>query len=130
RLLCRSSRMPLFWDDDGHSGVGHWPRMYGHSAYRPLIRPRSPSCLSLRPVASVRLPPPLSPATTTRPGSMLSCPALATVHFRPDTQSLRPAGNGATSGTDDATTELRKSTITTATPSAAMSFPQPRYMPS
>ena len=53
-----------------------------------------------------------------------------TTHFSPDTQSLSPAGNGATSGTDDGTTELRKSTITTATPLAAMILPQPRYMPS
>ncbi len=37
------------------------------------MRPRSPSCLSLRPVASVRLPPPLSPATMMRSGLMLSC---------------------------------------------------------
>src|SRR5215472_2903458 len=122
--------MPLFSVEDGHSGVGHSPRMYGHSAYRPLIRPSSPSCLSLRPVASVRLPPPLSPATTTRAGSIARCPALATTHFSPDTQSLRPAGNGATSGTDEGATALRKSTITTATPLAAMILPQPRYMPS
>src|ERR1700761_7582904 len=118
--------MPLFSVDDGFSGSGHWPAMYGHSAYRPLISPRSPSRLSLRPVARVRLPPPLSPATTMRAGLMPRWPALATVHFSPDTQSLSPAGNGATSGTDDGDTELRKSTITTATPLAAMSLPQPR----
>src|ERR1700727_1213783 len=112
--------MPLFSVDDGASGVGHWPAMYGHIAYRPLMRPRSPSCLSLRPVARVRLPPPLSPATTMRAGSMPSCAALATTHFSPDTQSLSPAGKGATSGTDEGTTQLRKSTITTATPFAAL----------
>ena len=65
-----------------------------------------------------------------RAGSMARSAALATTHFRPETQSLRPAGNGATSGTEDATTALRKSTMTTATPFAAMIFPQPRYMPS
>src|SRR5215469_10027887 len=122
--------MPLFSREEGHSGVGHWPAMYGHSAYRPLIRPSSPPCFSLRPVASVRLPPPLSPATMTRAGSILSSPALAMTHFNPDAQSLSPAGNGATSGTDDGVTELRKSTMTTATPLAAMILPQPRYMPS
>src|SRR6202012_5769470 len=99
--------MPLFSVEDGFSGVGHWPAMYGHSAYRPLTRPRSPSCLSLRPVARVRLPPPLSPATTMRPGSVPRCAALAAVHFRPDTQSLSPAGNGATSGAEVGETELR-----------------------
>src|SRR5580692_3837735 len=130
RLLCRSSRMPLFSVEDGHSGVGHCPLMYGHSAYRPLTSPRSPSRLSFRPVASVRLPPPLSPATMIRAGSMPRRSALATTHLSPDTQSSSPAGNGATSGTDDGDTQLRKSTMTTATPLAAMIFPQPRYMPS
>ena len=56
--------------------------------------------------------------------------ALAMTHLRPETQSFRPAGKGATSGTEDGTTALRKSTMTTATPLAATSFPQPRYMPS
>jgi hypothetical protein len=51
-------------------------------------------------------------------------------HFRPETQSFRPAGNGATSGTEDGTTALRKSTMTTATPFPAMSFPHHRNMPS
>ena len=65
-----------------------------------------------------------------RAGSIPSSPACSTTQCRPDTQSLRPAGNGATSGADDATTQLRKSTMTTATPLAAMSLPQPRYIPS
>ena len=49
---------------------------------------------------------------------------------RPETQSLSPAGNGSISGADEATTQLRKSTMTTQTPLAAMSLPQPRYIPS
>jgi len=61
---------------------------------------------------------------------MPSCSALPTTHLSPETQSFNPAGNGATSGTDEAATELRKSTMTTATPLAAISFPHPRYMPS
>src|SRR5262252_1964168 len=130
RLLCKWSKIPLFSVDEGHSGVGHCPAMYGHSAYRPLTTPRSPSRLSLKPIASVRLPPPLSPATIMRAGSIPRDPALAETHFRPETQSFSPAGNGATSGTDDGVTELRKSTITTATPLAAMSLPHPRYIPS
>src|ERR1700760_2064245 len=116
--------MPLFSVEDGFSGVGHWPAMYGQSAYRPRTSPRSPSCLSLSPRARVRLPPPLEPDTVMRSGSIPRCAALAAVHFSPDTQSLSPAGNGATSGTDDGETELRKSTMTTATPLAAMSRPQ------
>ena len=48
-----------------------------------------------------------------------------------DTEDAAPsAGNGATSGTDEGKTELRKSTITTATPLAAMILPQPRKLPS
>src|ERR1700722_3168850 len=117
--------MPLFSVEDGFSGVGHWPAMYGHSAYRPLIRPRSPSRLSASPVARVRLPPPLEPATVMRPGSIPRCPALAAVHFSPDPHSLSPAGNGATPGPADGDPELRKSTIPTAPPLAAMSLPQP-----
>src|ERR1700761_708005 len=118
--------MPLFSVEDGFSGVGHCPAMYGHSAYRPRTSPRSPSCFSFKPRARVRLPPPLEPETVIRAGSIPRRAALAAVHFNPDTQSLSPAGNGATSGTDDGETELRKSTITTATPLAAMSLPQPR----
>ena len=63
-------------------------------------------------------------------GSMPSALALACTHFRPETQSFSPAGNGATSGADDARMALRKSTMATATPSAAMILPQARYMPS
>ena len=81
-------------------------------------------------MAKVRFPPPLSPATTIRAGSIPSSAAWAAVQRRPDTQSLRPAGKGATSGADEGVRQLRKSTITTATPLAAMSFPQPRYIPS
>ncbi len=77
------------------------------------------------PVARVRLPPPLSPATTMRLVSTPSAAALACTHFSPDTQSFRPAGYGATSGTDDGDTALRKSTITTTTLRLAMFFPQP-----
>ena len=99
--------------------------MNGAIAYRPLIRPSSPSRLSFSPVAGVRFPPSLSPATITWPASIASRAALAMTHFRPDTQSFRPAGNGATSGTEDGTTALRKSTMTTATPLAAISLPQP-----
>ena len=40
----------------------------------------------------VRLPPPLSPETTMCAGSTPSDAALAWTHFRPETQSLRPAG--------------------------------------
>src|SRR5215467_6523269 len=130
RLLCSSSKIPLFSADEGHSEVGHCPAMYGHSAYMPLMRPRSPSRFSFSPVARVRLPPPLSPATMMRDESMPRCSAFAATHLRPETQSFSPAGNGATSGTDDGVTLLRKSTITTATPLAAMSFPHPRYIPS
>ena len=67
-LLCRSSRMPLFSVDDGFCGNGHMPAMYGHSAYSPRIRCSAPSRFSWSPVASVRLPPPLSPATMMRCG--------------------------------------------------------------
>jgi hypothetical protein len=123
-------KMPSFSVEDGESGVGHWPLMNGAIAYRPLIRPSSPSRLSFSPVARARFPPPLSPATITRPGSMARRPALAITHFRPETQSFSPAGNGATSGTEDGTIALRKSTMTTATPLAAMSFPHPRNIPS
>ena len=63
-------------------------------------------------------------------GSMPSSSACACTHFRPDTQSFRPAGNGATSGADDGVTQLRKSTIATATPWLAMIRPHERYMPS
>ena len=52
--------------------------------------------------------------------------AFATTHFKPDTQSLRPAGNGPISGTEDGVSALRKSTIATATPRAAMILPQAR----
>ena len=65
-----------------------------------------------------------------RPGSMSSAGACVATQRSPETQSFRPAGNGATSGADDGTSELRKSTITTATPLAAISLPHPRYMPS
>ena len=58
--------------------------------------------------------------------SMLSVAAFACTHLRPDTQSFSPAGNGATSGTDDGESALRKSTMATATPCAAMIFPQAR----
>ena len=71
-----------------------------------------------------RLPPPLSPAITMRAGSMFSAAALASVQWKPETQSLSPAGNGATSGADEGRSALRKSTITTATPWAAMIRPQ------
>ena len=57
-------------------------------------------------------------------------PAWAATQRRPDTQSFRPAGKGATSGADEAVTQLRKSTMTTTTPFAAMCLPQPRYIPS
>ncbi len=80
-------------------------------------------------MASVRFPPPLSPATMMRVPSTPSSSACACTHFRPDTQSFSPAGNGATSGDDDGTTQLRKSTMTTATPWCAMRRPQVRYMP-
>ncbi len=61
---------------------------------------------------------------------MFSDAALAWVHFRPETQSFRPAGKGATSGTDEGVRQLRKSTITTATPNEAMIFAQARQGPS
>ena len=44
----------------------------------------------------------------------------------PDTQSLSPAGKGATSGADDGSRALRKSTMATATPWPAMICPQAR----
>src|SRR5580692_4503889 len=123
RLLLTLIRMPLFSIDDGYRASGQLPAMYGHSAYRPLMRPRSPSRFSWRPVASVRLPPPLSPLTMTRAGSMPYFAALVTVHRSPDTQSLSPAGKGATSGSAEGTSELRNSTITTTTPLDAMILP-------
>ena len=123
--MSRCSRPRKDIEDPGIS-----PLMYGRSAYRPLMRPRSPSCLSLRPVTRVRFPPPLSPATTIRSASTFKLAALATNHFSPDMQSLSPAGNGGTSGTEEGTIEFLKSTMTTATPFAAMSLPQPRYIPS
>src|ERR1700722_8199489 len=100
-------KMPLLSVEDGESGVGHWPLMNGAIAYSPLIRPSSPSRFSISPVARVRFPPPLSPATITRPGSTPSRAALAMTHFRPETQSFSPAGKGATSGTEDGTTALQ-----------------------
>ena len=62
----------------------------------------SPSRFSLSPVASVRLPPPLSPATIRWSTSIPSSPACSRTHFSPATQSFSPAGNGATSGADEA----------------------------
>ena len=76
------------------------------------------------------MPPPLSPATTIRSGSMFSLAALAFTHFSPETQSFRPAGKGSTSGAEEAVRQLRKSTMATATPMEAMIRPQERYMPS
>src|SRR5262245_55871358 len=99
--------MPLFSMDDGFSGSGQRPAMYGQSAYRPRIRSSAPSRFSRRPVASVRFPPPLSPAMMIRLGSMPSLPLLAASHLTPDTQSLSPAGYGATSGADDGVSALR-----------------------
>ena len=119
-LLCRSRKMPLFSVDDGLAGSGHAPRMYGQSAYRPLISATSPSRNNRSPVASVRFPPPLSPATTIWPASTPSRPASAATQRTAETQSVKPAGNGATSGAEDGTTALRKSTIATATPQAAI----------
>ena len=92
----------------------------------PLTMPISPSCKSFMLVARVRLPPPLSPATMRRDGSMPRLSAFAATHLRPDTQSLRPAGKGATSGTDEGDSAFLKSTIATATPCAAMILPQAR----
>ena len=86
----------------------------------------SPSRNSLRPVARVRFPPPLSPATMTRDALMPNSAAFPATHFRPETQSLRPAGNGSISGTEEGVSALRKSTIATATPRAAMILPQAR----
>ena len=54
------------------------------------------------PRASVRLPPPLSPATTIRPASIPSAAAFAANHLTPATQSLRPPGYGTTSGAEEA----------------------------
>ena len=51
---------------------------------------------------------------------------LEATRFKPETQSLRPAGNGPISGTEDGVSALRKSTIATATPRAAMILPQAR----
>ena len=99
--------------------------MYGQSAYKPEIFSMSPSFNIFIPVAKVRLPPPLSPATTMRLGSTPNDDAFATTHLTPDTQSFRPAGKGATSGNDDGDTALRNSTITTTTPLAASSLPHP-----
>jgi hypothetical protein len=73
------------------------------------------------PTAKVRLPPPLSPAMMMRFGSMARLVALACTHLRPEMQSFKPAGNGAISGTEEGCTELRKSTMATATPLAAIS---------
>ena len=115
--------------EDGNRSCGQLPAMYGHMAYSPRMSPSSPSRFSLSPVARVRFPPPLSPATIRWSGSMPSSPAWACTHLRPDTQSFRPAGNGSTSGTEDGDTQLRKSTIATATPWLAMSRPHDRYMP-
>jgi hypothetical protein len=61
---------------------------------------------------------------------MPSSSAWAMTNFSPDTQSLRPAGKGATSGADDGVWQFRKSTMATATPWWAMIRPQDRYMPS
>ena len=59
--------MPLFSVDDGMPVVRPAVRRCTGTARRGRwISPRSPSCLSLRPVASVRFPPPLSPATMMR----------------------------------------------------------------
>ena len=90
------------------------------------MSPRSPSRLSRMPVASVRLPPPLSPATTIRPGSIPNREACSATHRNPDTQSFKPAGYGATSSAVEGSMELRKSTMATATPWAAMILPQAR----
>jgi len=67
---------------------------------------------------------------TMRAASIPSSSAWATTQRKPDTQSSRPAGYGATSGAEDGVTQLRKSTMTTATPFPAISRPQLRYMPS
>jgi hypothetical protein len=47
------------------------------------------------------------------------------LHFKPETQSLGPAGNGATSGSEEGKSALRKSTMATATPFVAIILPQP-----
>ena len=84
--------MPLFSVEEGFSGSGQRPAMYGHNAYKPWMSPMSPSRSRRSPVANVRLPPPLSPATMRLPASMPSLSALATTHFKPETQSFKPAG--------------------------------------
>ena len=58
-----------------------------------------------------------------------SSSAWAASHLNPLTQSFRPAGNGSTSGAEDGVTQLRKSTMATATPWLAIRRPQERYMP-
>ena len=87
----------------------------------------SPSCLSLRPVAIVKLPPPLSPAMIIFSLSVLSSSALACTHFNPETQSFRPAGKGSISGAEEGHMAFLKSTIATASPCLAMHLPQAAY---
>ena len=98
--------------------------MYGHSAYKPCTKSICPCLNRVMPVANVRFPPPLSPEIIILPGSMAKASAWATSQCKPDTQSFSPAGKGATSGAEDGLTALRKSTMATATPFAAIMRPQ------
>ena len=84
----------------------------------------SPSWLSFNPVAKVRFPPPLSPAITIFSLSIFKSSEFSCTHLIPDTQSLSPAGKGATSGAEEAHMQFLKSTIATAIPCLAIHLPQ------
>ena len=72
----------------------------------------------------IRFPPPLSPAITICPLSIFKSSEFSCTHLIPDTQSLSPAGNGATSGAEEAHMQFLKSTMATATPFLAIHLPQ------
>ena len=67
------------------------------------------------PVAKVKFPPPLSPATTILVLSILKDSLFSCNHSTPEIQSFSPAGNGATSLTEEGIVAFLKSTIATAT---------------
>ena len=93
--------------------------MYGHIAKTPSIWPIRPSCLAFSVVASVRLPPPDSPETTSF--AMPSSSRLVSTHSKALLQSFRPAGKGYAPSVPPA---LRNSTPTTTIPAAASSSRQ------
>ena len=123
--------MPLFSVDDGLSGVRPLPGDVGAERVEALDQAEFAVPLEFQPGGQGQI----AAAALAGDDDALRVDAQVRRRARPptcspDTQSFSPAGNGATSGAEEATTQLRKSTMTTATPLAAMSLAQPRYIPS